>query len=164
MCIYLGRLGAAQHPLHMEQYWQGHLADCVLAAMHPRGPQINALEQCSAVSVTASQQEQVSRVGLSSGYILPGQPSPVVVTQSLVHCPDIAIDQVLHLRGEGLCVMRAPATPPEAALFVVLHTEKPFLTHRDVEEGHHLPQCGHQAVPQLLIVHNQQPLPILEPV
>lgn len=103
-------------------------------------------------------------MGLSSGHIFLGQPSPVVVTQGLVHCPDIAIDQVLHLRGEGLLVLRAPATPPEAALFVVLDTEKPLLAHGHIEEGHHFPKCGHQAVPQLLIVYNQQPLPILEPV
>lgn len=107
---------------------------------------------------------QAEQPGLSSGHVLPGQPRPVVVTQGLVHRPDVAIDQVLHLRGEGLGVVRAPATPPEAAFLVVLHAEQPLLAHRHVEKGHHLPQRGHQAVPQLLIVHDQQPLAVLEPV
>lgn len=87
-----------------------------------------------------------------------------MVTQGLVHCPDVAVDQVLHLWGEGLGVVRALAVPPEAAFLVVLHAEQPLLTHGHVEEGHHLPKRGHQAAPQLLVVHHQQPLAVLEPV
>ena len=101
---------------------------------------------------------------LSSGHVLPGQPGPVVVAQGLIHRPDVAVDQVLHLRGEGLGVVWAPAAPPKAAFLVVLYAQQALLTHGHVEEGYHLPQRGHQAAPQLLVVNHQQSLAILKPV
>ena len=131
--------------------------------MFQRGHHLSTLSGCSprGSQLSAGQAEQP---GLSSGHVLPGQPSPVVVTEGLVYRPDVAVDQVLHLWGEGLRVMRAPAVPPEAAFLIVLHAEQPLLTHGHVEEGHHLPQRRHQAAPQLLVVHDQQPLAVLEPV
>lgn len=48
MRISLGQPRSAQDPPHTKQSLQEHAADYVSAPTHPRGPQINALEQCPA--------------------------------------------------------------------------------------------------------------------
>lgn len=54
--------------------------------------------------------------------------------------------------------------PLEIPLAVVLHAEQSVLCHRHVQELHHLLQLGDEAPLQLLVVDDEQALPVLQPV
>lgn len=84
-----------------------------------------------------------------------GQPGPAVVAQGLIHRPDVAVNQVLHLvKGQAwraLLGRAAGSCPP-----VVLHAQQALLTHGHAGGRPPSPRsCGHQAAPQLLVVNHQ---------
>lgn len=68
----------------------------------------------------------------------------VAVSERLIHDLDITVNQVSHVRGEGVEGGSASARALEMPVFVGFRTQEAFLIGADVEKGDDGAEPGHQ--------------------